>query len=222
MLNNKSLYLLLLLGSGIYFYQKGSLDNLIIVCLLVIFIFVFFNNKEHLSTDEAVENIAQMYNNKKLTVTDLDVLGNLTVKNKAIVDKNLTVHGTSNIHKTAYFNDMKVGHLHLRGDRIGNPGANCDLQLRGSGWLGWMLYNKDALHNNGMWMNQIEINHGPGGADKVFRNYVKRGDNIRIQGKRGILDNYHNRCNEGDDDRTIQVTCAQGGHGGSEHIWRII
>jgi hypothetical protein len=60
-------------------------------------------------------------------------------------------------------------------------------------------------------------------VNSLLGDYVKKGENIKLQGKRGYLDNYFNRCNSGDNARDLGVQCGTG-HGlgnGGETVWRI-
>jgi hypothetical protein len=81
--NNIKLYLLLLLGSGFYFYKKGSIDILIVILLFALYIAITNVNKEHLdktskkSPLEAIKNLSSMFNNEKITATNLDLTGNI-------------------------------------------------------------------------------------------------------------------------------------------------
>lgn len=77
MINKKTLFLLLLLIGGVYFFRKKATDSLIIVCLFAVYLLVGGGGSEHLTNeqDEAIQNIASMYNNGTLKVTNLQVTG---------------------------------------------------------------------------------------------------------------------------------------------------
>jgi hypothetical protein len=90
----KPLFLLGLLGVGVYFYNKGATNNLIIICALVLYILIFNTNKEHNTnttscacTTEAMNNIASLaadYKTGTLKAQNLTLDGNLTLTNGSI------------------------------------------------------------------------------------------------------------------------------------------
>lgn len=95
-MNNKSIFIICLLLCGLYFYQKNLKNNLIIICLFGLYLVLFHNNNnEHLTTDEAIQNLASLYNSGTLKATNLEISGDLKVAgnsmlNNVSVSKNVT------------------------------------------------------------------------------------------------------------------------------------
>jgi hypothetical protein len=177
MTNKKLLFFIILVGCGIYFYKNNDRNCVIIIGLLALYAILFnsnsIENAENVKSDknippgEAIKNLSSIYNSNKMVVDNLEVLNELTVKKKINAK------------------EAKIGGLDIRSDRIGNQKGNIDLQLRSSGWLGIMGYNKSELNPKGAWMNHVEIIKGPGGDDRTFQNYIKKGQKISLQGKIG-------------------------------------
>jgi hypothetical protein len=62
-------------------------------------------------------------------------------------------------------------------------------------------------------------------ADKlgaIEKDYIKEGQNVSVQGRAGVLDNYGGRRGSGDGDRDIGVAWGIGGHGGDYLTWRLV
>lgn len=58
--------------------------------------------------------------------------------------------------------------------------------------------------------------------NSVLGNYVRKGDDIKIQGRKGYLDNYAERCNSGDKERDVGIMdCGKGHNKASNQLWRI-
>jgi microcystin-dependent protein len=80
-------YILLLISIiGIYFYKKGSIDNLIMCLLIAIFVIYSSSKKEHVenispdknSPNEAIQNLSSMYNKGTVKATNLEA-NNLSI-----------------------------------------------------------------------------------------------------------------------------------------------
>lgn len=86
----QQLYIILLL-TMFYFYMQKKLDFLILTLLIFMTYYNTKNNIENFTTNEAIQNLASMYNSeeiicKKLTVTgDINTSGNINISdNKTI------------------------------------------------------------------------------------------------------------------------------------------
>jgi hypothetical protein len=59
-------------------------------------------------------------------------------------------------------------------------------------------------------------------VNSLLGNYVRKGDNIKLQGRTGYLDNWSTRCASGDKDRDIGMAdCGKGHNVQNNAIWRI-
>lgn len=92
-------------------------DFIIIILLVVLILVFFFNpsqnlvNMESFTTSEnieAIQNLASMYENGKLNVTDLNVSGNLNATNLN-VSSNLNVNGQTNLKNTKILGSGSIG-----------------------------------------------------------------------------------------------------------------
>jgi hypothetical protein len=116
----KQLFLLLLLGISYYFYSKKATDSLIIISALILYIIIFHLNeineiKEHIdgtigvSTNEAIQNLASMYNSGTLKATNLELVGDLKVGGKTVLSGNVTLDGATQVKNANITGDLTVG-----------------------------------------------------------------------------------------------------------------
>lgn len=115
---------------SIYYIKMMNTDFIIIILLVVLILVFFFNpsqnlvNMESFTTSEnieAIQNLASMYENGKLNVTDLNVSGNLNATNLN-VSSNLNVNGQTNLKNTKILGSGSIGgeKEHLGFDDAGN------------------------------------------------------------------------------------------------------
>lgn len=97
---------------------------LIIVLVLIILIFFYFTRKEYFTPDEALNNIASLYNQQTMTVTDFVSTGNATLNGATIgaLNGQVTVTGPMNVAGDAAFNNMTANGLNVQ--RLGATAAN--------------------------------------------------------------------------------------------------
>ena len=93
---------------------------IIYIALIIIIFLVLFNQRtENMSTDEAIKNLASLYNAKKLKTTDLEATGDVNVTGgvkagKVNVDGTMFVDGDK---KAVWMKELGVGgNLHVTGD----------------------------------------------------------------------------------------------------------
>jgi len=105
-----------------------NIKYLIIIVLIVIVVFLFYMNTtyEHMTSDEAIKNVASIYNTEKMVLKDLVLTGKLSLGNGFYItsDKNSgLIIGKDGITKQIYINnDLKliteessIGKLTVRG-----------------------------------------------------------------------------------------------------------
>lgn len=94
--------------------------NLIMIFILF-FIFVFAvtsrGNLEPFSSDEAIQNIASLYNQKKLIVTDINVTGNQSVTGNQAITGNSIINGAVNSKSLITDGINLNGDLIIKADR---------------------------------------------------------------------------------------------------------
>lgn len=72
---------------------------------------LFHNNNvnEHMTSDEAIQNLATMYNSGTLTATNMNITGDLTVNGKSLLNGETTVNGILTAGANTTFNsDIKI------------------------------------------------------------------------------------------------------------------
>ena len=123
----------------------------IIICIFVIitlinsyFILTRNKNIENMSNisqlnSEAIQNIASIYNSKKMVIDNLEVKGNIKVDTLDATNINATKVTTA---------ESKIGKIWIRGDRIGTDKFG-DLSLTDSGWLYMNDYNSNNINTRG-------------------------------------------------------------------------
>lgn len=104
-MNNKNIFIICLLVCALHFYNKNLKNNLILVCLFGLYFVLFYNNiDEHMTSDEAVQNLASMYNSGTLTATNVNITGNLTVNGKSVLAGETSVNGQLTTNSNSIFN----------------------------------------------------------------------------------------------------------------------
>jgi cytoskeletal protein CcmA (bactofilin family) len=136
MIYKKNMFMLLLFGSGYYFYMNKLTNFLIIIVLFALYIWIFHTNKEHnTSADvnklsrEALLNLSGMYKdgalvaNKIVTVDGagpIVLAGDVTIEGNLNSKKNVTIEGNLNSKKNVTIDQ----NLHTKGngtfDKSGN------------------------------------------------------------------------------------------------------
>jgi hypothetical protein len=97
--DKKFLFALIILLASVYFYKKKSVDSLILIAVLAVYVFLTnkdTNTNEHFDT-EAIQNLSSMFQNGTLTATNLNLTGNLSVGGTANVKGSTTLQGGANI-----------------------------------------------------------------------------------------------------------------------------
>jgi len=102
--------------SILYFYKKSNIECLILACILLLFCFEM-QNTEKFTTDEALQNLASMYNSGTLTCTNLKVTNNADIKtlstnsiaNETLLAQKGDINLTGKINgNTTFSNDVTI------------------------------------------------------------------------------------------------------------------
>lgn len=199
---------------------------------------------EHLQiSGEAAQNVGSIFNSEQMTVKNLTATGNLTangdiragsnVIHGGLQDKNRWIIHTPNDDRRGIWiasgkgtdnwdwgKSVMIdsnGHVNVSGNVI-NFGSGWSLNAS-DGHLRF-FYNGDqkyVLHNNdALWTKQ------QGYLKDALDSKVGYGQNISIHGRNGRLDNYAARCDKGDRDRDVGMSCGDGIGGENNTIWRVI
>lgn len=182
--------------------DQATINIVLILSIIILFILHFLSGRsvtEHLTSqtdasNEAIQNIASVYNTGTLVVDNLQVKNglqvgnNLQVGNTLQVDNSLQVNGKSTLGQWTIYND-----------RIGIPGRG-DMNLAGDQWIRFFDYGTSNYTTNGgyasqnMWCNNSDVS----GNMNVKGNIAMSGGNvltdnmaIGVQSSRGgyLLDN---------------------------------
>jgi len=87
---------------------------------------------------EAIANLASLYNQENMKVTNLEITGKLNVKGDTTLQK--TTMTNANIPGKVIAGSGKIGSWEIRADRIGIP-ARGDIQLHTDKWCRLLDYN---------------------------------------------------------------------------------
>jgi hypothetical protein len=104
------IFIICLLGCSMFFYKKNLKNHLILTCLFGLYLVLFhyqnsgISNLEHMTSDEALQNIASLYNSGTLRATNLELTGNLTVKGNLKVENKSELVGTLTAGDKSKFN----------------------------------------------------------------------------------------------------------------------
>lgn len=202
-------------ATGIYPIWK---DNIIIYVILMVsfasllyfLVFTKVDIVEHLQiSSEAVQNVGSIFNSNKMIIKDLELTGDLTLPNKwkvSTADSNCKFYRDGALKATIDTNgNLLVGGDTLKIKTWSIKDMNTEMQFLKDGVNG----NTHAFMSNGNLWSQ-GMNSYRDVINEIRDNYVKYGQNLSIHGNSGILDNYGNRCNKGDRDRDIGISCQQG------------
>lgn len=145
--------------AGIYFYYNKNTELLIIIALLILMYLEKYTSKsidiEHFDSNEAVQNLASMYNSDKITVKNLEVTGDVNIKGNTNITGNTTLTGNANITKAI------IGKWDIRDDKIGINGRG-DLWLNETSLFDFRGYNNAEYRNIGCKkLNATEIIESP-------------------------------------------------------------
>jgi hypothetical protein len=129
-----------------------------IIMLILLFLFNSNANNEHYS-NEAIENIASLYDKKNMIVENLTVTGKATLSS------------------------AKIGNWEMRGDKLGIP-ARADISNDGDGYMRIYDYDKETYHN--LAVSDLWENTGTAGLlsnkytslDQTYR--ISTSDNYRV------------------------------------------
>lgn len=145
-------------------------DNKILILLILILIVVLFmlNNNEHLETtpplsNEAIQNIASVYNNQNMKVSNIETTGNINTRGDInisgnVVTNNLT-SGSINISGSTISSTASAPYF-LKNSMICNPGGRYCLGVNttNSPIYGYGIYMYDTNSDGrGTWA-QIPMN----------------------------------------------------------------
>lgn len=192
---------------------------------------------EHLQiSGEAVQNVGSIYNKdnmlvKNIKVTDNLEAGNLVVaSNVRVGNANLIMGGFQDKNRWIIHapNDDRKGMWIAPGNGTDNWDWGKGVSLSSTGVMGigngWSFDATDGhlrFKYNG---EQKMVIHNDGKAWSANEGYMENkigyGDDIKIHGNRGLLDNWGGRCNAGDRDRDVGMGCSEG-IGKANWIWRI-
>jgi hypothetical protein len=217
-------------------WQDNLPAFLIMVTILTISIIYVVTHKDNIMeqfqiSGEAIQNVGSIYNSSQMTV------GNLTTTNDLKVSglirsggTNVILGGSQNKNRWLLHtpDDDRKGFWVAPGNGTDNWdwGKSATFYSNGAFGIGngWTFDATDGhlrFKYNG---DQKFIIHNDGKAwsanEGWFENKVNYDQNISIHGHSGLLDNYRQRCNNGDKDRDIGVACQEGIGQGWEK-WRI-
>jgi hypothetical protein len=245
----KYIILLTSFALSIYFYSKKATDLLLIMCLFIMFISMinFDNLLEHAGNvsaatttvppNEAIQNLAAMYNTQEIKSTKLNATDSVTTthinfnENPGQFKENWLNAGGLLVLNGGKGTNLKNG-LTVVGDLTvtGNIKSSGDILMEG----GKSIKSTGRLHiateNDHIYLlpkgETIVGNEWGGSGNLTVKgaggNIVRRNQSYRIAGRRGRLDNWANRCADGDKDRDIGMVC-EGGHGEPDNgLWRIV
>jgi hypothetical protein len=222
---------------------------MLLVGLLVISI-IKNDNVEHM-TNEAISNCASLFNGGNGKVQNLEVTGKISMNGWEIYKEGHTPHlvikannGEWNKDNTGFFVLTNDGNIHLNNtkgkgwiaDNIG--GIRNEYFKQGSEELklsnNWRITSpqdlriydganqQTVIHRNntgdGNW-NNVMWNKGRIMSEE--KDVVTYGQTISIHGRRGMLDNWANRCNSGDRDRDVGMGCSEGINSDVNWKWQI-
>jgi hypothetical protein len=220
---------------------------MLLVGLLVISI-IKNDNVEHM-TNEAISNCASLFNGGNGTVKDLTVTGEIKLPNGWKIRGNndglfINKGDTNGSDNQPHFVMSNDGNLWLsrstaRGwvaDYIGDTRANYfkqgseelklsnnwkitspnDLRIYDGGNQQTVIHRNNT--GNGAW-NNVMWNKGRIMSEE--KDVVTYGQTISIHGRRGMLDNWANRCNSGDRDRDVGMGCSEGINSDVNWKWQI-
>lgn len=171
-------------------------------------------------SNEALQDIASIYNNKEMVVNNLKVTGRLTVDNDltsgtintpklnadAITTKAVTSNGPVNA-STISATSGTIGSWNIRGNRMGIPGSK-DIS-NSPDWLRIVAYGKDdfaGLAANEFWENNDRISAKYVGYNRNI--YVKAND-FNASLKAGASNKCYDFGNYGSTDCTTSGTTAR-------------
>jgi DNA replication protein DnaD len=109
----------------IFYKSEITFKNILFIIIIILIIYNFNNyKKEHLTTNEVVNNISQIFNSEKVIVKDLEITENLKVNEKTILNGNTTIDNinnlnSSNIH-TDNINSLSDNSININNDIITN------------------------------------------------------------------------------------------------------
>ena len=90
-----SCILLLMIILKIYNKIDMTIHSIIAISAVTVIMMLKMNSKEHLSPQEAIQNISSVYNNQQMTVSNLTVTGKLTVGDPSTNNVKMTVNDPS-------------------------------------------------------------------------------------------------------------------------------
>ncbi len=173
-------YLLLIIFNYlIIFYSRHliDVDTMIFIFILInintIMILFSFNqnsNNEHYS-NEAIENVASLYNNKNMVVENLTVTGKTTLDNLTVTNK-------------ATLGSAKIGEWEMRADKLGIPNR-ADISNDADNWIRIYDYNTNSYGTRGvatasLWENGNMLSDKYVRRDKLYRLTNSRGGNMEL------------------------------------------
>jgi hypothetical protein len=129
--------LFLIIFYFIYYKSEIEFKNILFFGIIILIIYNFNNyDIEHLTIDESLSNIAQIYNSEKMIVKDLEVTGNLKVVGTTILNGDTTIEklNSSNIY-TDNINSLSENSINVNNDIIMNKN----------------LFANNNLHINDLW-----------------------------------------------------------------------
>lgn len=134
-----ALFLVVLMVMKKYEAIQIGYEHILILVIFSIILSLDSNYEfEHLTSNEAVQSIASIYNNSAMTVSDLNVTGKLTVTGDIVGQNNLSVAKTSTLGKWS-----------VRDNRIGISGLG-DLHLADDKWVRLYDYNTTNYNPSGL------------------------------------------------------------------------
>ena len=156
---------------------------MIMATILILWMFTTKDMIEGLDTDvqnlsyEAIQNIASMYNNGTMKVTNLEVSGN------AKINGNATIGGNTAITGSLTSNDATIGKWHIRDNRIGMPGgADIWNSANQNDYIHIYEYDKNTFRNNGIAANNFWETD-----NSLSNKYIHNNSNINLSNSHGNL-----------------------------------
>lgn len=118
----------------------------ILMLSIVILLLHFFKNDniEHMTSEEAIKNVASVFNSENMVVKNLKVTGNLEIGGNTTCNGNSTVNGTTNIiGNTTIGTTTKPVQISMYGNTVSSGSLNCtsigtsgNIQVNGTATIG--------------------------------------------------------------------------------------
>jgi hypothetical protein len=170
-----------------------------------------------MTTNEAITNVASIYNGNTLTTDKLVTTGSVTTQNMTV--NNALTATTATVSDTATIKKLKIGNWIITEDQYGSLVFSrgdfiTESKLGGSAF---------TFKNDGdMYINGNSNGKQIGLLTTALGNKINNNQIVEIVGRNGILWNWGTRCGQGDRDRDIGMGCHQKLGGVDDGAWKIV